>query len=549
VVLRVPPAPPAGYRAHAVAISTPTPTPTPTLEDAARRRGLRAYQADGVCSQVRDALLSGPLLVGYALLLGASNTQVGLLAALGPATQVLQLPTVALIERWRRRKVICWWAALVGRTAGLGILVLPWAVPSGARVPALFGLLLVMAAFGTVSGAAWNPWMRDFLPEKGRNRVVARRMAIATAIGAPLALGAGIAIDRLRDVFGAPAEAYNLVLGVGVLAGLLGLIPLGRIPEPPMAPATHRPWRDVLRAPFRHPEFRALVAFLAAWTFATNLSAPFFTVYLLKRLGLPMAAVLAAAVLSQITTVLVLRAWGAVADRFQTLTVLRVSCAGFLLSVAGWPIAGMLHTPWLVLAVIGAIHVLAGLTTAGVTLTTGTVAMELAPRGEAAGYLATNALISGAAAALAPVLAGVGADWLETQRLSVTVAWTSTVGPGQSLALRPLDLHGLDFLFVATVLVGLYAVHRILAVVESEKADRREIVAALVDELRGQVPLTLRALTTVPMVREVVYFPLSLLGSLLPERRRSRRARSPARGDPGHRGPPSKPTDTGAPPA
>ena len=280
-----------------------------------------------------------------------------------------------------------------------------------------------------------------------------------------------------------------------------------------------------------HPEFRALVTFLAAWTFATNLSAPFFTVYLLKRLGLPMALVLAAAVLSQITTVLVLRAWGAVADRFQTLTVLRVSCAGFLLSVAGWPIAGMLHTPWLVLAVIGAIHVLAGLTTAGVTLTTGTVAMELAPRGEAAGYLATNALISGAAAALAPVLAGVGADWLETQRLSVTVAWTSTVGPGQSLALRPLDLHGLDFLFVATVLVGLYAVHRILAVVESEAADRREIVAALVGELREQMPQTLRALTTVPSVRDAVNFPLSLLGSLLPERRRGGRAGGRADGE------------------
>jgi MFS family permease len=500
-------------------------TPNSTLDDAAQRRGLRAYQADGVCSQIRDALLSGPLLVGYALLLGASNTEVGLLAALGPATQVLQLPTVALIERWRQRKAICWWAALVGRTAALGLLVLHWAVPSGAQVPALFGILLVMAAFGTVSGAAWNPWMRDFLPEVGRNRVVARRMAIGTAIGAPLALAAGIAIDRLRDALGMPAEAYVLVLGIGALAGLLGLIPLGRIPEPGMGPATHRPWRDIVRAPFRHPEFRALVAFLAAWTFATNLSAPFFTVYLLRRLHLPMSVVLAATVLSQVTTVLVLRAWGAVADRFQTLTVLRVSCAGFLLSVAFWPIAGMLQTPWLVVAVIGAIHVLAGLTTAGVTLTTGTVAMELAPRGEAAGYLATNALISGAAAALAPVLAGVAADWLETQRLSVTVAWTSTIGPGRILALRPLDLHGLDFLFVASVIVGLYAIHRILAVVESEAADRREIVAAMVAELREQMPQALRALTTVPTVRDAVYYPFSLLGSLLPERRGGRAGR------------------------
>jgi MFS family permease len=311
-----------------------------------------------------------------------------------------------------------------------------------------------------------------------------------------------------------------MVLGIGALAGLAGLIPLGRIPEPAMAPAMHRPWGDVVRAPFRHREFRALVAFLAAWTFATNLSAPFFTVYLLRRLDLPMAMVLAATVLSQGTTAIVLRAWGAVADRFDTLTVLRVSCAGFLLSVALWPVAGMLQAPWLVLAVIAVIHILAGLTTAGVSLTTGTVAMELAPRGEAAGYLATNALVSGAAAGLAPVLAGVAADWLETQRLSVTVAWTSTLGPGRRLALEPLDLHGLDFLFVATVLAGLYAIHRILAVVEWKAADRRAIVAALVAELREQMPQSLRALTTVPAMRDLVYFPFSLLGRLLPERRR-----------------------------
>jgi membrane-associated protease RseP (regulator of RpoE activity) len=170
--------------------------------------------------------------------------------------------------------------------------------------------------------------------------------------------------------------------------------------------------------------------------------------------------------------------------------------------------------------------------------------MELAPRGEAAGYLATNSLISGAAAALAPVLAGIGADWLETQRLSVTIAWTSTMGPGQSLAVRPLDLHGLDFLFVATVLAGLYAVHRILAVVESAGADRREIVAALVAEIRQQVPQSVRAFTTVPSVRAVVEYPLSLLGSLLPERRKGGRS-----GDLRHPASASKPTDKRVPPA
>lgn len=497
--------------------------PVSHIDDDALRRGLRAFQGDGVCSQVRDSLLSGPLLVGFALLLGASNAGVGLLSALGPATQILQLPTVALIERWRMRKAICMWAATFARVAWLGVLVIPWAVPPHLRGPALFGLLILASAFGTVSGAAWNPWIRDFLPEEVRTRAFARRMAMAMAIGAGLSLLAGLAVDELGSRLDSPAGGYVIVLGAGVSAGLLGLLFLSRIPEPIMPPATHRPWADIIRAPLKHREFRALMAFLATWTFAINLSTPFFTVYLLRRLNLPMSAVIAFAVLSQVTSALFLRAWGVMADRFSTLTVLRVSCAGFLLSVAGWPVVGLTQTPWLVLVGLGLIHVVGGLTTAGVNLASGTVAMELAPRGAAAGYLATNALVVGAASALAPLIAGLSADWLETQRLSVTVAWTSTLGHGQGLALQPLNLRGLDFLFVATVLVGIYAIHRILGVTERTQAKRRVVLAALMEEMREQMPQPLRAITTVAPVRDMVYFPFSLLGRLLPERRAATR--------------------------
>lgn len=478
--------------------------PVPHVDPESLRRGLRAFQGDGVCSQVRDSLLSGPLLVGYALLLGASNAGVGILSAVGPATQVLQLPTVALIERWRARKAICWWAACSARMAWLGVLVLPWALPAGARSPALFGLLLLASALGTVSGAAWNSWIRDFLPEDVRNRAFARRMAIASAIGAALALLAGLAVDQLGVRLDSRAGGYVVVLGVGAAAALLGLVFLARIPEPVMPPATHRPWADIVRAPLRHREFRALMTFLSTWTFATHLSTPFFTVYLLRRLELPMWAVIAFAVLSQLTAAIVFRAWGRVADRFSTLAVLRVSCAGFLLSIAGWPVVGLVREPWLAAAGVALIHVLAGLSSAGVNLASGTVAMELAPRGAAAGYLATNSLVSGAASALAPVLAGLSADWLESQRLSVA---------------GNVDLRGLDHLFLASILVGLVALRLMRAVTERPSPRRRVVLAALMEEMREQMPQPLRAVTTVPSVRDLVYFPFSLLGRLLPERR------------------------------
>ena len=98
--------------------------------------------------------------------------------------------------------------------------------------------------------------------------------------------------------------------------------------------------------------------------------------------------------------------------------------------------------------------VVAGLTAAGVNLGTGTLALQVAPRGEAAAYLATNALVSGMAAAIAPVLAGLSADWLNTQRFTVTIQWSSTWGRELALAVRPLDFHGLDFLWAASVVIA-----------------------------------------------------------------------------------------------
>jgi hypothetical protein len=45
--------------------------------------------------------------------------------------------------------------------------------------------------------------------------------------------------------------------------------------------------------------------------------------------------------------------------------------------------------------------------------------------------------------------------------------------------------------------------------------------------MRDQMPQPLRAITTVPAVRDLVYFPFSLLDSLLPERRRGQGDRGP----------------------
>jgi MFS family permease len=497
--------------------------PVETLDEDARRRGLRAFLADGVCSQVRESLQSGPLLVGYALLLGVSNGGIGILAALGPLTQILQLPTVALIERLRTRKAITWWAALASRMSWAAAIAAPWVLPRERQIPALFVCLALAAALGTIAGAAWTPWMRDFLPEHALARAFARRMGVATAVAAVLGLAAGFTVDALPRRGASALVGYDVVFGVGVLAGLIGLLFLARIPEPRMAPALRRPWRDVFRTPLADAGFRPVMIFLACWTFAANLTAPFFTVYLLRRFGLPMAWVVGLTVLSQAMTALAFRWWGTMADRYDLRTVLRVAGAAYLLTVAAWPFVNLLDSPVPVIGILVGLHVIAGLSAAGVNLGTGTLALQVAPRGEAAAYLATNALVSGIAAAVAPILAGLSADWLNTQRFTITVQWSSSAEPGLGFAVRPLDFHGLDFLWAASVAVGLYAVHRLLAV-PAQRGLGRALVLAMLQEMRTRVRTPLRAISTVPGVREVVELPFTLVARLVPERRAGNRA-------------------------
>jgi MFS family permease len=326
-------------------------------------------------------------------------------------------------------------------------------------------------------------------------------------------------VDALPRQGASPLAGYDVVFGVGVLAGLVGLLFLARIPEPRMAPSVRRPWRDVFRTPLTDAGFRPVMIFLACWTFAANLTAPFFTVYLLRRFGLPMAWIVGLTVLSQGMTALAFRWWGTMADRFDLRTVLRVAGAAYLLTVAAWPFVDLLASRTLVVAILVVLHVIAGLSAAGVNLGTGTLALQVAPRGEAAAYLATNALVSGVAAAIAPILAGLSADWLNTQRFTITIQWSSSWRRELALVVRPLDFHGLDFLWAASVLIGLYAIHRLLAVPASERGLGRALVGAMLEEMRTRVRTPLRAISTVPGVREVVELPLTLVARLVPERR------------------------------
>src|SRR5690606_19299556 len=92
-------------------------------------RGLRWILVDGVLAQAMGVLTGGAILVAFAVALGASPAVIGAMAAIGPATQFLQIPAVGLVERLQRRKLIVLLGSGGARAALLLAAAIPWVVP------------------------------------------------------------------------------------------------------------------------------------------------------------------------------------------------------------------------------------------------------------------------------------------------------------------------------------------------------------------------------------------------------------------------------------
>ncbi|HPA47156.1 MAG TPA: MFS transporter [bacterium] len=478
-------------------------------------RAQRLLLLDGIYSQVMGNLTGGAFLVAFALLLGASNAVVGILAAIGPLTQMLQLPSIYLVETTRNRRALATVSAFIARIFWIFAAILPFVAPAPYRLPLFVLSVFLYFSIGSITGCAFNSWIRDVIPERILGGFLAKRLAIAMAVAIVLGFLAAVGIDTSKEYFSNDTTIYSIIFLVGGIFGLIGAINLGRIPEPVMQPLPVRNPFKVLGEPFRDVNFRNLLAFLGIWNFAVNFVAPFYTVYMLDRLQLGMTLVLALSFFSQLLNVVFFRVWGRLADLYSHKSVLAVSGPMFMVSVALWPITTMPEPYTLTVPLLVLIHGLAGIATAGVAISTGGIALKAAPRGRATAYLATNSLISGAAASLAPILAGLAADGFRTQEFGVTFHWLSELNGRHEAIFCALSLRGLDFLFVISLVFGIYSFRRLVFVREVGEVKEDIVLSEFYGELRKIV----RNVSTVAGLRHLTYFPYARLRERMVQKR------------------------------
>ena len=474
------------------------------ITEEALKRGLRSVTIDGVMSHLMGVLTGGVFLVAIALKLGASNFQIGLLAAIPPLMQLVQLPAVFLIEKIQSRKTVAVYSAAISRFSFLLVALSPLLFSPSIGLLILIIAILFSSIFGGIGGCAWNSWMRDLVPQNRMGAFFSNRLRIATILGIFVSLIASMFIDFWNKSFpDTEILAYSVLFFTGFLVGLIGLLYLSRAPEQPMI--TQK--TDFLRlftSPFKDVNFRRLMMFLGSWSFAVNLAAPFFTVYMLSRLGLGMSMIVALSIVSQAFNFAFLTLWGKWADKFSNKSVLAVSGPLFMLSVLGWTFTTMPEKYFLTVPILIVIHVIMGIAIAGVTIASGNIGLKLAPKGHATAYLATNTIVSSFAAGIAPILGGKFADFFAARNLSLVLKWSS---PHREVVFQALNFQHWDFFFGLAFLVGLYALHRLSMVNEEGEVDDEAVRAEFMDVIKRPI----RSLSSGAGLFQIISYPYSFI--------------------------------------
>lgn len=478
-------------------------------------RGQRHLVHDLAWASLSGSFAGGVILVAFALALGATPFQIGLLAAIPFITQAAQLPATLLIERLRQRRKISVLSITAARLGVLSMAVLPFLPWQDRRLTALMLLQVVIAGLAAVGGCAVNSWLHQLIPHQQLGSFFSRRLVAGTALACLGTLAAGFLVDH--EVGGSRLNAYALCFGIAALTGFVSSWHLGSAPEPRMHDAGPTGGTvQRLMEPFRHPNFRRLLVFMAAWIIASNLAAPFLTVYLIEQRGYGVGTVTSLWVASQIANALTLFAWGRLSDRLSNKGVLAVALPVWFACVLGLVFVDGIEGPRWQLAALYGIHLVMGVAGGGIGLATGNLGLKLAPHGQGTTYLAAIGLASAVAGGIAPPVAGALAQWFQARELAAVVRWITPGGMGE---VSIFSFAHWEFLFALSAALGLYVMHALSRIDEGPEVSERHVVQEFALE-------AWRSINTLSTTALGVLVPFERLS----ERRKWWRAREAGRG-------------------
>src|SRR3954471_24311888 len=135
--------------------------PVDNLTEKQVQSGLKYFVNEGLAAEAMATFTGGTFLVAMAVLLKASNFQIGLLAAMPTLTNIFQLLSIWLVQKYKNRRAISVICSFFARVPLFIIGFLPLIFSKTTSINAVLFFLFFHYLLASISGASWNSWIKD----------------------------------------------------------------------------------------------------------------------------------------------------------------------------------------------------------------------------------------------------------------------------------------------------------------------------------------------------------------------------------------------------
>ncbi|MBS1524899.1 MAG: MFS transporter [Bacteroidetes bacterium] len=457
--------------------------PVKNLSEDQLKSGLKLVVADGLSAEAMVVFTSGTFLTAMAIQMGASNFQLGVLAALPTFTTIFQLLSIWLVQKFKNRRAITAFCNFMARVPLIAIGVLPFLFTAGTSIEILIVMLFFQHIFGDLAGASWNAWMKDLIPGSKLGSFFSHRSRMAQTLNVSLSLATALGLDYIKSHY--PASeimVYHLLFLAGGMLGMVSVVLLLRTPEPEASKIDGNLFALFSR-PLKNRNFRNLLIFNSCWAFALNLATPFFAVFMMKTMGLPVAYIIGLGIISQLSSIVSIKIWGRYSDRFSNKNIVAFCAPLYIACILAFAFAatpGNIHT---MLALLVVIHVISGLSTAGINLSLSNIGIKLAPNNEAIAYITAKNMFVALFSTLAPVVGGLMADFFVSHRIE----WNLHLGFIGMHHLHLLTLQGWNYFFIIGGVLALISLRLLKQVNEKGEIRNRRMVIHMQSRFRSKL--------------------------------------------------------------
>lgn len=394
---------------------------SPTGKRSLLRNTVTFSITEGVYSQVYIALATAgnAFITRFALLLGALPFHLGLLAAIGQLSLVFQPFAIFITRRRTSWKRIIVRLATAGRSLALLYGLLPFFFPRYIAIWVFLLLLAVSTGLHAMSTNAWIAWISEMVPGRVRGRFFSWRsrylmiasLLIGYVLGAfvdlfdPKTIGFVehfISVEN-ADFFSSEHinVAFVLVFLVAAVFGLLGVAVLRRQPERPKKIEEERAVA-MLSKPFRDRNFRRFLLYNVWWMLAVGIGSPFWLPFMIQKLHMSLVSIQVYGTISAVASILALRPWGKVIDRFGNKAAMRVAIVLGGINPLVWLLVNTQNVWILYLEAFTS-----GLMWSGTNIVAMNFVLSIAPRGQNQVYSGILGAVSGGAMILTMLLSGI----------------------------------------------------------------------------------------------------------------------------------------------